>query len=86
MSMKQLTITAAAIFACITVAGAQAQTVETIDVVGQPNGCTTVYQDAVTDEGAPISLVTLSCPSPTHTSTQIAQDPQVRAMKIADFK
>jgi hypothetical protein len=77
MSMNKFAAAAAALalsFAAFT--AAQAQNVEVIEVVGHANGCSTVYQDTVSDTGTPVSSVVLVCPRTTaQPAMQIAQDP-----------
>jgi hypothetical protein len=81
MSMNKLATVAVAValsFAAFT--AASAQTVEVVEVVAQPNGCTAAFQNTVTDDGKPLSVVTMSCPRPTHpASMQVAQQPSVKA-------
>jgi hypothetical protein len=82
--MNKLTAVAAAFalsFAAFS--AAQAQTVETIEIVGHANGCATVYQDTVSDDGKPMSEVTLVCPRP-QPATQIAQEPPVGLEQVVD--
>jgi hypothetical protein len=77
MSMNKLAVAAAAFaLSFVVFTGAQAQSVEVIEVVGHANGCTTTYLNTVADDGTPVGSVLLSCPRPTtQTATQIAQDP-----------
>jgi len=84
MSMNKLYAAAAAL-TLFAAAAAQAETVERIEVVGQSNGCTTVYQDGATDQGMKVSYVTMSCPK-TDSSTQIAQDPANPVEKVAELR
>ncbi len=73
--LKFGTVALRAVAAMLTLSVAvQAATIERIEIIGQPNGCTMIYRDGVSDRGTTVSYVTLSCPKADR-STQIAERP-----------
>jgi len=73
VNLGAIALRAAAVMLTLSVA-ARAEPIERIEVVGQPNGCTMIYRDGVSDRGMTVSYVTLSCPKADR-STQIAERP-----------